>query len=508
MENKFFLEMRGICKTFPGAKVLNNIEINMKPGEVRAIMGENGAGKSTLIKILGGIYSKDAGSGVIKINGEEVEIHDVQDARRLGISIIHQEICLADNMTVADNLFMGCELLNKTKCFMADREMIKRAQAVIDELEVDIDVRQKVGELSIAKQQMVEISRALLTNARLIVMDEPTSSLTQAEIEQLFLQIEKLKRSKIAIIYISHRMDEIFRVADSVSVLRDGDLIGTDLAENLDTDKIISMMVGRQLSEIYLREVQLNPGEECLKVCNFNNSKLHNISFSLRKGEILGFAGLVGAGRTELARAIFGIDSLESGELYLKGQKKVIKSPKDAIESKIAYVPENRKTEGLFLGNAIHYNITISILEKFIRFIGVNRKKEHDIAEHYGNFLNIKMASAEQLVRYLSGGNQQKVVLSKWLATEPEILILDEPTRGIDIGAKSEIYRLIYRLAGQGAAIILISSEMEEIINLSTRVIVMYEGEIKGMIEAEDMEKITQEKVMWHASGGKQHEEG
>lgn len=507
MENAYFLEMEGICKTFPGAKVLDNIDLKIKQGEVRALMGENGAGKSTLIKILGGIYDQDTGNGKIKINGQEVQINSVKDAKQHGISIIHQEICLADHRSVADNLFMGFEISQNIKCFLDDKEMIRQAQAVIDDMGIEIDARIKVEMLSIAKQQMVEICRALMSNARLIVMDEPTSSLTKTEIEQLFVQIGKLKKAGIAIIYISHRMDEIFRVSDSVSVLRDGQMIGTHLASELTTEKIIEMMVGRKLSEVYRKDETLKTGDVCLEVKNFSNKYLKNISFELKKGEILGIGGLVGAGRTELARAIFGIDKVNEGELFINGKIVHIRSARDAIEHGIGYVPENRKIEGLFLNNTIAYNTTITVLEKFMNFCRINKKKENSVMDEYGKRLAIKMTSSRQKVSQLSGGNQQKVVVAKWLATNPDILILDEPTRGIDIGAKSEIYHLIFELARQGVAIILISSEMEEIINLSTRVAIMYEGEIKGLLDEEEVKYITQEKVMWFASGGEKHAE-
>lgn len=507
MEKQYFLEMYGICKTFPGAKVLNNVELKIEAGEVRALLGENGAGKSTLIKILGGIYSKDQGCGCIKINGREVEIGSVQDARSYGISIIHQEISLAENMSVADNLFMGQELLKKVRCFVDDNKMIKKAQQVIDSMGMDIDVRTKVGDLSIAKQQMVEICRALLYDSKLIVMDEPTSSLTQTEIEQLFNQIEKLKEKGIAIIYISHRMDEIFRVADSITVLRDGELIGTDLAANLDRDKLISMMVGRELMEVQKQDEKYEHAEECLAVKNLKNKKLKDISFSLHKGEILGFAGLVGAGRTELARAIFGIDRLDSGEIFINGEKAIVRNPRDAIGKKIAYVPEDRKHEGLFLIHNIRYNISISVLQKFIKFIGINKTKEQAILDKHRDLLSIKMTSGDQKVQQLSGGNQQKVLVSKWLATDPQILILDEPTRGIDVGAKAAIYRLIYNLSKQGVAIMLISSEMEEVINLSDRIVVMHEGEIAGELENRGTTESMQEKIMLLASGGKLNDE-
>jgi len=501
MSDNYYLEMLDINKTFPGAKVLNHIDFKIKLGEVRALMGENGAGKSTLMKILGGIYQKDKDSGKILIEGKEVEINNVDDAKKYGISIIHQEISLAENMTVYDNIFMGRELDAGVKGFLNDREMIRQAQAIVDELKVDIDVRNKVGDLSIAKQQMIEICRALLSKARVIVMDEPTSSLTQTEIEQLFEQIQKLKANGIAIVYISHRMEEIFQISDSVTVLRDGELIGTKSIEELDNNSIISMMVGRDLDNYMKNDAVLDIGDVCLEVKNLNNKKLKDISFTLRKGEILGFAGLVGAGRTETARAIFGIDPIDSGEILINGKEVKIKNASDAIKAGIGYVPESRKEEGLVLANSIKFNLTISVLDRFIKGCFVNNKKENQIIDEYVNKLSIKMASTDQLVQYLSGGNQQKVVVSKWLATNPDILILDEPTRGIDIGAKTEIYHLIVEMAKAGVAVLLISSEMEEIINLSTRIVVMYEGRIKAILTEEETQKVAQEDIMWYASG-------
>ena len=502
MTDQYFLEMYNISKTFPGAKVLKNINLKIKRGEVHALIGENGAGKSTMIKILGGIYSKDSGQGVIKINGEEVTIESVQDAKDHGISIIHQEISLADNMTVADNLFMGEEIMRKGGFFINDSEMTQRAQTIVDEMGLDIDVTAKVGDLSIARQQMVEICRALMGKTSLVIMDEPTSSLTKTEIDQLFIQIEKLKAAGIAIIYISHKLEEIFQVADTITVLRDGEIIGSDDAKNLDRTTIITMMVGRKLSEAIKIDRKAKIGEECLRVENLKNEFLNDVSFTLHKGEILGFAGLVGAGRTELARAIFGIDKIDSGKIYVNGEKVDIRCALDAIDLGIGYVPENRKTEGLFLIDSIKYNISITVLEQFIKFIGVNRFKENALVDEFGHSLSIKMASADQKTQFLSGGNQQKVVLSKWLATKPKILILDEPTRGIDVGTKADIYHLIYELADSGVAIILISSEMEEIINTSSRIIVMHEGEITGELKNGNMRNVSQEQIMWLASGG------
>lgn len=503
MSSSYFLEMTNISKTFPGAKVLDHIDIRIKPGEVRALMGENGAGKSTLIKILGGIYSMDPGDGEIKINGQPVKINSVQDAKANGISIIHQEISLADNMTVFDNLFMGAERMRKGNLFIDDKKMIREAQQVIDIMDMQIDVRSRVSELSIAKQQMVEITRAIMFNARLIVMDEPTSSLTNVEIEHLFEQIAKLKAKGIAIIYISHRMDEIFRIADSISVLRDGHLIGTDEASRLDQNKLVSMMVGREITEVYHRDSRPELGDVIMEVKNFCNASLKDVSFCLRKGEILGFSGLVGAGRSETARAIFGIDRLQSGELLLDGKPVQIRSARDAIANGIALVPENRKLEGLFLSGSIEDNMTYAVLEKFMGLVGLNKGKRQEIVDHHVKDLAIKMTSTKQSVGQLSGGNQQKVLVSKWLATEPRILILDEPTRGIDVGAKAEIYQLIFALAQRGIGIMLISSEMDEIINLSDRIIVMHEGAISGEVDNHPESRASQEEMMWLASGGK-----
>ena len=505
MAETYYLEMEKINKTFPGAQVLYDVSLSIRPGEVRALMGENGAGKSTLIKILGGIYSMDPG-GQIRIEGKPVTISNVQDASRYGISIIHQEISLADNMTVYDNLFMGKEVMKSSGLFMDDKTMVRRAEETMQNMGLDIDVRAIVRNLSIAKQQMVEVCRALMFNARLIVMDEPTSSLTEIEIQQLFQQIQRLKEAGIAVIYISHRMEEIFQVADSVTVLRDGQLIGTRPVEELTQDDLITMMVGRQLSEIYGDNSDHEIGDVVMEVRSFRNASLNGISFELHKGEVLGFAGLVGAGRSELARAIFGVDKLDSGELKLFGKPVRIRHPAEAIELGLGFVPENRKLEGLFLSNSIRYNITIPILSKFMGTVGLDKQKEMSIVQKYVNELSIKMTGVDQLTNFLSGGNQQKVVVSKWLSTEPKILILDEPTRGIDVGAKSEIYHLIFDLAQQGVAIMMISSEMEEVINLSDRIVVLHEGDMTGVLDNPPDHRVTQEEILLLASGGKKND--
>lgn len=501
-----FLEMHNINKTFSGNQVLYNVDFSLKLGEVRALMGENGAGKSTLMNILGGIYQKDKNSGDIIINGEKIEINHIDDAKKRGIAIVHQEISLVGEMTVFDNLFMGSEITKLGGLFLNDREMIKQAQKILNDLKVDIDVRAKVKDLSIAKQQMVEICRALLFDAKILVMDEPTSSLTEKEIAELFTQIARLKQSGMAIVYISHRMNEIFEICDTITVLRDGHLIGTEQIASMDHDKVIQMMVGRDIDKYSRQNHILNEGPEYLKVEHLSNKKLKDISFTLKQGEILGFAGLVGAGRTETARALFGIDCIDGGDIYLEGKKIKIHNVQEAINYGIAYVPEDRKDEGLILIKDTAFNITISVLERFIHGIYTSKKKESDLISEYIQRLSIKMSSPYQLVKNLSGGNQQKVVLSKWLATNPKILILDEPTRGIDIGAKTEIYHLILKMAQSGVSIILISSEMEEIMNLSSRIVVMYEGKITSILNEQETEMVTQEEIMWYASGREKDE--
>ena len=499
---EYVLELKNIYKSFPGVKVLEDVTLQVRPGEVHALMGENGAGKSTLMKILMGIYKADQGS--IFLEGKETVIHGPKDAMSKGISMIHQELNTVLDMEVAENVFVGRELLKKgfEKLKIVDiARMREETGKYFREMNIDIDPRAKMRTLSVAEMQLVEIVKAISLNSRIIVMDEPTSAITEKEATVLFAQIERLKKQGVAIIYISHKMDEIFRISDTITVLRDGQLIGTKLASELDNQKIIEMMVGRDLDNYIQNTKDLEVGDVCLEVRDLNNAKLKNINFTLRRGEILGFAGLVGAGRTETAKAIFGIDPISSGQIFVNGKEVKIKSASDAIKAGIGYVPENRKEEGLVLMGSIKSNLTISVLEEFIKGCFVNKKKEHEIIDEYAKKLSIKMASVDQLVQYLSGGNQQKVVLSKWLATKPDILILDEPTRGIDIGAKTEIYHLIVDMAKAGVAVMLISSEMEEIMNLSTRIIVMYEGHIKATLDEEETKKVAQEEIMWYASG-------
>ena len=506
MQQPFALEMRHISKSFSAVQVLRDVNLSLGKGKVLALMGENGAGKSTLIKILGGIYRMDdAETGEIWVDGEKVNIRSVEDAKKYGISLIHQEICLAENMTVAENIYMNRERSVVGNCFVNHRQMRKEARVLLDSMQLDFSADTPVYTLSLAQKQMVEICRAISANARILVMDEPTSSLANNEVEQLFEQIEQMKAAGISILYISHRMDEIFRISDQVAVLRNGEMIDCRNTDEVTQDELIQMMVGRELKEIYVQEV-LTPGAEVLRVEGLSNAYLKDISFSLYEGEVLGFSGLVGAGRTELARAIFGVDKLSSGNLYIDGKKVHILSSHDAIQNGIALVPEDRKSEGLHLGKSIKYNMTLAILDRFFHLIGFDARKENAIVDEYDHALSVKMASPEQSVGRLSGGNQQKVVLTKWLATKPRILILDEPTRGIDIGTKAEIYHLIYKIAKQGVAVILISSEMEEVINLSTRIAVMYEGSLRIIFSKADTKRIQQTTIMHYAAGGMKNE--
>lgn len=496
MKHENVLEMKNINISFFDVQVLHDVNFSLRPGEIHALMGENGAGKSTLMKILNGVYK--ATSGEIYIDGKKAEIHSPNDARDNGISFMHQEILMAGNMTIAENIYMGVEPVSNG--FVDMKTMNEKAQEMLDSLGLKLSAQQQVGPLSVAQQQMIEIARALSFHAKIIVMDEPTSSLTNREVEVLFDQIRKLKEQNIAVVYISHKMDEIEAICDRITVLRDGHYIGTENIKEVSIDKIVSMMVGREIENMY--DTKLHHGTETiLEVKNLSNYYLKDISFELKKGEILGFAGLVGAGRTELARAIFGIDPVDSGEICLKGKKISCKNPQEAIRLGIGLVPEDRKRQGLVLMHSVAYNLTLAIVDTFIKGVHVNHKKEQEIIDQYANKLSIKMSSPEQKCINLSGGNQQKVVISKWLATGADVLILDEPTRGIDVGAKSEIYHLISELADKGIAVIVISSELPEVINLSSRVVIMHEGRLLDILDKEK-EDITQEKIMMCIAGG------
>ncbi len=481
--------MKKITKTFPGVKALSEVDFDLKEGEVHALLGENGAGKSTLIKVLGGIYHADGGT--IEINDKEVKINSVQDAEANGIAIIHQELVLVPYMSVAENIFLGRELGAGISVNLKAQE--KEAQEVLDRLGMDIDARSLIKDLPIAKQQMVEITKAVATNSKILVMDEPTSSISEKEVDNLFKIMRDLTSHGVGIIYISHKMSELQEICDRVTVMRDGEYVGTRVVKETSRDDLIAMMVGRQLTSYYERDF-IEPGEEVLKVENItDNKRVFDVSFNLKKGEIVGFAGLVGAGRSETMQAIFGLTKGVTGNVYINGKKVDIKSPIDAMNNGLVMVPESRKEQGLFLIQDVKYNTTIEILDQFIKNLRVNHAKESEVTQKYIDMMSTKTPSQQQIIGNLSGGNQQKVLIGRWLATDPQILILDEPTRGIDVGAKAEIYAIMNSLIKQGVSIIMISSEMPEIINMSDRVYVMAEGTIKGCI---DHEEISQEAIM------------
>ncbi len=495
MSGAVILNMQNICKSFPGVKVLDQVNLDLKEGEVHALLGENGAGKSTLIKILGGIYSAD--NGKIYLGGEEVKMASVQEAQMRGIRIIHQEIVLVPYRSVAENIFLGRELKNKAG-FLDKKQMYEQTGEIIREFGLDLSPDMLISELSIGMQQLVEIMKAVSTDARIIVMDEPTSSLSEHEVEFLFRTIRQLKEKKVGIIYISHKLPELYEIADRVTVLRDGHTIKTCAIPEVTSEELINMMVGRELTKYYIKTE--NPiGDISLEVRGLSCGKLFkDVNFYARYGEIIGFSGLIGAGRSEVMKTIFGILKKSGGSIYLDGEETDIRKPKDAIKAGIAYIPEDRKNEGLILINSVAFNMTLAALHEIIKGVRVDKNRRMDIVRHYVDAFSIKVTSGEQLVGNLSGGNQQKVVLGKWLARKPRVIILDEPTRGIDVGSKSEIYRIINELAGEGVSIILVSSELPEVINMCDRIYVMGEGRIKGEI---GQAEFSQERIMDYAAG-------
>ena len=492
------LEMQGITKKFHGVTALENVNLTIYPGEIHALMGENGAGKSTLMKILAGAYETDAGE--IRINGEPVRISDPGAARQAGIALIYQELNLAPNLTVAENIFMGSEL---TKGYFLDRDRMDReAAAVLNSLGASFKPEDTVSRLSIAEQQQVEIARALKDKSRILIMDEPTAALSDRETEQLFELIRKLRDNGIAIIYISHRMEEIYALADRISVLRDGEYVGSLERQEISSDRLVQMMVGRPLQDLFEKQPGKTLGEVVLEVRNISDGrKIQPASLTLRAGEIVGLAGLVGAGRTELCRLIFGADPKASGEVILDGKHLNINQPSDAIASGIGYVPEDRKEQGLFLEMSCRKNIAINLLKREAKAGMVNPLRINQIASAAVDNFNIRLAELGIRALDLSGGNQQKLLLARWLAIKPKVLLLDEPTRGVDIGAKSEIYHIISDLAAQGVAILMVSSELSEIIGMSDRVLVMREGRLVGELDSMKGDEITQEKIMTYATG-------
>lgn len=494
--SEFVLEMKDVYKAFPGVVALNHVKLQLKPGTVHALMGENGAGKSTLMKCMFGIYSMDEGE--IFIDGEKVEIHNPMDALTKGIAMVHQELQPIPERTIGENIYLGrYPLKSYGPIKMVDHDKLySDAAAVLKEVRMDFDPKMKLGELSISQMQSVEIAKAVSANCRVLILDEPTSSLTQNEVEALFTIVNDLKAKGVAIVYISHKMDEILRISDEVTIMRDGQYIGTWEAKGLTTDFIITKMVGRELTNLYPPRSNV-PGEVEFEVDDFtsiNPKSFRHCSFNVRKGEILGVAGLVGAQRTELMEGIFGIRSKTSGTVRLRGQELKITQPKDAIDHGVAMLTEDRRGSGILGVLSVADNISIASLNKYLEhgFLLNNRKIEELVQENIQQ-MNTKTPSSKTPIQSLSGGNQQKVLIGRWLANDPDVLILDEPTRGIDVGAKYEIYTIIADLAKQGKSIIMISSEMAELIGMSDRVMVMCDGRITGFIDGKDA---TQENIM------------
>jgi ABC-type sugar transport system ATPase subunit len=496
------LQVKGISKAFPGVQALDKVDFEVYPGEVVALLGENGAGKSTLMKIMSGAYQMDEGE--IFIGGKPVTLHNPHHAQELGIAIIYQEFNLTPNQSVATNIFLGREpfsggLLNKLR-FVNRQYMRREANRLLARLGARFSPDDLVRNLSVAQQQMVEIAKALAIQAQVIIMDEPTSALGDEEVTILFEIAQALKEQGLAVIFITHRLEEVFRVADRVVVFRDGHRVGGMPISEATPEGIISLMVGRSLEEVFLRT--FNPdlvGETVLEVRGLSRQGvIDNVSFSLRRGEILGIAGLVGSGRTETVRAIFGADRLDSGEILINGQPVNVTSPDVAVKHGIALVPESRQEHGLVLISTVEKNIALPNLDRMFSNGWVQPQKIHALGDQYVNRLNIRTPSLMQRVMYLSGGNQQKVVLAKWLATEPRVLIMDEPTRGIDVGAKAEVHAIMNDLAQQGIGIIMISSEMPEVLAMSDRILVMCEGRVAGILNRAEA---TQERIMTYASG-------
>ena len=490
------IEMKGIDKSFGTNQVLKNAGFYLKDGEVHALMGENGAGKSTLMKILTGVYTRDAGT--VYVDGKEVLYKNPQEAEKAGIVFIYQELNVLFDLTVEENLFMGKEI---TKRFgICDKKaMREKAQEVMDRMGVNIPVTALMSDLSVGQQQMVEICKALMVDAKVLIMDEPTAALTQSETKVLFEVIKSLREKGVSIVYISHRMEEIFELCDRITVLRDGTYVDTRYIKDINMDDIVQMMIGRTIGERFpSRDVKI--GEEVLRVEGLTHEKLfRNINFSVRAGEVLGFSGLMGAGRTEIMQAIFGNIPVKEGKIFIEGNEVVIKNPRQAIKAGIGFITEDRKTEGLLLEKSIAENIEIANLNKISKNSVLQKNKQKEIVKKGIEEFRIRCFGPDHECHNLSGGNQQKVVLAKWIYTDPKILILDEPTRGVDIGAKKEIYSVINDLAAKGVAVILVSSELPEVLGMSDRIAVVHEGRITGTLSAEEAD---QAKVMTLATGG------
>lgn len=483
------LEMKGIEKSFNTVKVLHGVDFVLRNGTVHALMGENGAGKSTLMKVLAGIHKCD--TGTVTVKGNKVDIQSPKHSQALGIAMIHQELSPVPEMTVAENIYLGRE--PGSRFFVDYAKMYRQTEELLKSLKVYISPKEKVGNLKVADQQLVEIAKAISLNAEIIIMDEPTSAITEKEVENLFSIIRDLKGQGKGIIYISHKMDEIFQISDDITVLRDGEYVNTWNAKDIDNNILIKNMVGRELTEIFPKS-EIPISDTMLEVRNFTlGNKFQDISFKVKKGEIYGIAGLVGAGRTELMHALFGLDKRDKGEVIFEGKPLNIRKPKDAIKEGIAYVTEDRKQEGLVLEMSVGQNISLASMKELSRGLFVNKKEENSLIKNEIERMRIRLHSHRQLVKSLSGGNQQKVVLSKWMIKNPKLLILDEPTRGIDVGAKSEIYKLMCEYVAQGNAIIMISSEMPEVMGMADRILVLSNGKVGGEL---DRNEFAQESII------------
>jgi len=490
--------MRHITQEFPGVLALDDVQFELQAGEVHVLLGENGAGKSTLVKILSGAHVRS--SGEILIEGMAVDLATPRQAQALGISIIYQELNLIPQLSAAANIFLGREP-QRAAGILQQKKLIGDAQALLDQLHTGVDAKSRVQDLSVGQQQMVEVAKALSLHARILIMDEPTSALTEQEIQELFNLIRRLKAQGVAIIYISHRLEELYEIGDRVTILRDGKYIATHRLTEISKSELIRLMVDRDLGD-HFPKAHVQAGEEMLRIENVSRRPvLHDISFSLHRGEVVGLSGLLGSGRTELARVLFGADRADGGSVYIRGEKVKLKNPAAAIQKQVAYLSEDRKSQGLVLNLPVLDNICLSSLDRFSRLGWVSLKQETEAATDYIDKLRIRTPHLRQQVRYLSGGNQQKVVISKWLCSQARILIFDEPTRGIDVGAKVEIYQLINQLAADGAAILMISSDLPEILGMSDRILVMCRGRIAAEFSAA---AATQEKILQFALGENQ----
>lgn len=503
MSERILLEMKQIDKRFPGVHALDHVDFKVRAGEIHALMGENGAGKSTLMKVLTGLYTKD--SGEIIFDGESVSFNSPLDSQKAGISTIYQEINLIPYISVAENIFIGREPMKKTGIDW--KTMYQQADEVLREMNIEIDVTKELRSYSTAIQQMVAIARAIFSHAKLVVMDEPTSSLDEKETAVLFKQMRRLKDQGLAIIFISHRLDEIFEICDTVTILKDGRLVGEQPVKDLTKLELVSKMIGRDATEVLKKKNGRYDPEgkkTILSASNISNVvKLRNINVTVRAGEIVGLAGLLGAGRTEFAQVVFGQDPYYTGDLEINGEKVTMKIPRNAIARGLAYCSEDRKVEGIFPHMSVRENMTIAMLPKISRFGILNARKQAEVVKQYIASLNIKTPHAEQQIRNLSGGNQQKVLLARWLCMEPDLIILDEPTRGIDVGAKSEIEALIQEISGRGIGVLLISSELEELVRNCHRIVVVRDGRNVGELEGDE---ISQEHIMARIAQGSEED--